>query len=129
MCFCTSPYYAIEEAKAHEAYDSNEEMSKQMDLYNDDRGYEACESYEYKTDEELADYIYSLVTDGKLKYIIRNYQYVKEKIYYITSGRTDYIYATGDFFCLTNSDTPYGVPAAKERKSKYEIMEGLVMEA
>ncbi len=129
MYFRTSPYYAIEEAKAHEEYDSNEEMSKHMDLYNDNRGYEACESYEHKSDEELADYIYSLVTDGKLKYIIRNYQYVKEKIYYITSGRTDYIYASGDFFCFTNSDTPYGVPAAKERKSKYEIMEGLVMEA
>ncbi len=42
MYFRTSPYYAIEEAKAHEAYDANEKMSKHMDLYNDNRGYEAC---------------------------------------------------------------------------------------
>lgn len=51
-----------------------------------------------------------------------------KKIYNITSSRTDTIYGSGDFYCYTNSTVPYGVPACKYTKTKYEIMEGYLME-
>lgn len=128
MCVKIDPSFAIEEGDAHEEFDSNEKMNKQMDLHNDDVAYNACKSYSPSNDDVLTSYIYSLVTDGKLIYIIRNYQYVKEKIYYITTGRIEYIYSTGDFFCYTNGDIPYGIPVPIERKYKYELMEALIME-
>lgn len=129
MCFHTTFDFAIKEAYAHEKYDGNDPMNKHMDLYNDDAAYNKAKSCVLASDWKILSMAKELVSDGKLIYIIRNYKYEKEKIYYINSGRTDTVYGSGDFYCYTNSTVPYGVPVCKYTKTKYEIMEGYIMEA
>ena len=128
MYFHTTPDFSIKEAYAHEEYDGNNEFSKHMDLYNDDRAYEKASTISYQTDEELAKCAKELVDSGKLIYIKRNYSYLKEKIYHSTTGKIEMIYATGDFYCYTNSNTPFGVPETKITRVNYEIMQGSLVE-
>ena len=128
MYFHLSPSFAIQEGYAHEEYDENDPMSKHMDLYNDDVSYNECSSINYTNDDSLAITIKDLVSSGKCIYIKRNYSYPVKKIYYLSSDRIDTIYAVGDFYCYTNSDTPYGLPKVTIVKTKYEIMEGSLME-
>ena len=128
MCFHTTFDFAIKEAYAHEEYDGNDSMNKHMDLHNDDVAYNKAKTVSGANDDEILSMAKELVESGKLIYIIRNYKYEKEKIYYITSSRTDTIYGSGDFYYYTNSTVPYGVPSCKYTKTKYEIMEGFLME-
>lgn len=129
MYFHTSPQFTKDEAYAHEEYDGNDAMSKYMDLYNDDRAYEKASTITYTNDDNLASYAKELVDSGKLIYIIRNYSYIKEKIYYTSTGKIETKYTTGDFYCYTNTNIPYGVPEPKVTRVKYEIMQGSLMEA
>lgn len=120
--------FAILEGYAHEEYDGNDEMSKYMDLYNDDRAYEKVTTISKATDDELVDIAKGLVNDGKLIYIRKDYRYTKEIIYHLSTGRVEYVYGYDDFYCYTNSSIPYDLPTPKVTKIKYEIMEGFVME-
>lgn len=129
MYFKLSPSFAIQEGYAHEEYDENDPMSKHMDLYNDNVSYESCSSISYnKDDDKLALALRELVTNGNFIYIKRNYSYPVKRIYYLSSGRVDTIYAVGDFYCYTNSNIPYGLTKVTEIKTKYDIMEGYLME-
>ncbi len=128
MYFHLSPTFAIKEGYAHEEYDDNDPMSKHMDLYNNDVSYNECSSINYTNDDSLALSIKEIVSSGKCIYIKRNYSYPVKKIYYLSSGRIDTIYAVGDFYCYTNSNTPYDLPTVTIVKTKYEIMEGSLME-
>lgn len=128
MYFHLSPSFAIKEGYAHEEFDENDPMSKHMDLYNDDVSYNECSTINYSNDDSLALTIKEVVSNGKCIYIKRNYSYPVKKIYYLSSGRIDTIYAVGDFYCYTNSNTPYGLPKVTIVKTKYEIMEGSLTE-
>ncbi len=128
MYFHTSPDYAIKEAHAHEMYDGNDPLSKDMDLYNDDMAHYRATTINYTNDEDLIDFAKEMVDDGKLIYIKRNYRYVKEKIYHMSTSKIEIIYDTSDFYCYTNSNVPFGVPETKITRIKYEIVEGSLME-
>lgn len=128
MYFHTSPEFSIKEAYAHEEYDENNDKSKYMDLYNDDRANEKASTITYTTDDDFVNYAKELVDSGKLIYIKRNYKYVKEKIYHTTTGKVEIKYDYDDFYCYTNSNNPYGVFDPVITRVRYEIMEEGLME-
>ena len=127
MYFNVGHAFAIDEAYAHENYVGNEEKSKGMDIYNDDIAYNVCSSITYTSDDALATEAKFLQTSGELIYIKRDYKYVSQKIIY-SNGKVVLKYSTGDFYCYTNSNIPYEVPATIVINEKYDIMQGSLME-
>ena len=115
MYYNISPTFAIDFAVAHENYDSNPELHKTMDLYNDFVAYNFCVNSNITagnyTTENLISFAQQLVTNGSLEYIILNYRYLHSIVTYRDTMRTVENYAIGDFYAYTNSNTPYNVPA------------------
>lgn len=126
LYFDVSKECAKKEPYAHEQYKENDEMSKYMDLYNDNAAYDACSSVTDVSDKLLAEQAKSLQENGKLIYIKRDYTYVSTKTIY-SNGKVVLEYTTKDFYCYSNSNTPYGVPTTVIKRVKYELMEGSIM--
>ncbi len=111
MYYHTSPEFAKLEAYAHEEYDSNPALEKKMDLTNDDTAYNLCLEHENLSDTSCAAIAYKMVYDGKLVYILRNYKYLSQVIYYPQTKQSKYIYKTDDFLAYTNMTTPISLPS------------------
>ncbi len=111
MYYHTSPEFAKLEAYAHEEYDSNPALEKKMDLTNDDTAYNYCLEHENLSDTSCAAIAYKMVYDGKLVYILRNYKYLSQVIYYPQTKQSKYIYKTDDFLAYTNMTTPISLPS------------------
>ena len=109
LCDKVGSDFGYKLVQAHEEFEENETLSKNMDLFNDNIAYEFYLSN--KTPYLLAHYYaQKLVNDGKLKYIIRNYSYLYKIVCNNNTHKSTSYYKTGDFFCYTNSSTPLNVP-------------------
>ena len=110
LYYKTSPDYALDLVYAHEDYDSNPQIHKNMDLYNDDAAYAYCEEVGENLRWESGDLAFDLYNSGKLIYIIFNYTYESKCTYYQKNNKLVSEYKTGDFYAYTNSSIPYNVP-------------------
>ena len=102
---------ALKFVLAHEDYDSNPSMSKEMDIFNDNAAYEWCK-YNEKSDSWLdGSAALFLFNSQKLKYIIKNYKYLKTVVINTKLHKSTYVYDYCDLFCYTNSKTPLNIPS------------------
>ena len=99
-------------ATAHEDYNNNPTIHKDMDLFNNNVGRDFAEgisNLSSKSDSWLAQEVKSkLIEKGITKYILFNYSYLHYIIYF--DYYTDFIYHNHDFYAYTNRTTPISVP-------------------
>lgn len=110
LYFNISQEFAIEFVKAHEDYDSNPIIHKNMDLYNDQLAYDSCKLYDMMTDDDMIEVSLNLVSSGKLIYIIFGYEYISQSVYYVESNTTIETKATADLYAYTNTNIPFNIP-------------------
>ncbi len=110
LYYNTEPEFAIKFVEAHEDYDSNPELHKYMDLYNNKKAYDNCNIYDFMSDDDMLNSCLELVCKGKLIYIIFNYEYVSRSVYYVATNTTVETKAYADLYAYTNSNIPYNVP-------------------
>lgn len=99
-------------ATAHENYEGNEWIHKSMDLFNNQQGRDFADGISglfWKSDGTLATMTQDLVSNGDLKYIMFDYEYVHTYIYY-DGGIIVPVYAEGDFHAYTDGSTPIYLP-------------------
>lgn len=106
--------FAIEFLTAHENFDTNDALNKNMDLYNNNIAHTYYVTnnlswYSY-TNSQLEDIVHTFIENGNLIYIIKNYVYVYRQVYYEATGVTRSYRTTGHFYAYTNSTIPYNVP-------------------
>ncbi len=109
-------------ATAHENYEGNPWIHKSMDLYNNEQGRDYADTISWlwlKSANRLATMTQDLVTDGNLRYILWNYQYISAYIYY-DGGVIEPVYDNGDFHSYTDGATPIYLPEIEiiDRRSK-----------
>lgn len=110
LYFNTSPEFAIKLVMAHEEYDSNPIIHKNMDLYNDQVAYDSCKVYDMMTEDDMIDFSLNLVSAGKLIYIIFGYEYVSQSVYYVETNTTVETKTTADLYAYTNTNIPFNIP-------------------
>lgn len=114
--------YAEIFATGHENYDGNPWIHKSMDLYNNEQGRffaSGISGLFWKSDNTLVTMTKDLVTNGELRYILFNYEYIHTFIYYDGSV-IEPVYARGDFHAYTDGTTPIYLPEIQidDRRSK-----------
>jgi len=98
-------------ANAHENYEGNPLIHKTMDLYNNQKGRDFADNISgifWKSNDTLATMTQTLVTDGELKYILFDYEYVSAYIYF--NKQIDTVYSTADLLAYTDSIYPIYTP-------------------
>lgn len=95
---------------AHEDYESNPKMSKEMDLYNDEVARMFCLNNEKDDSWIDGSAALSLWTNSELKYIMKDYEYLTKIITNTKTHKVTYEYAKDDFFAYTNTSSPLNVP-------------------
>lgn len=118
MYYNISPSFAINFAIAHENYDDNPTIHKDMDLFNDNVAYNYCNNLDSSvnySDAVLAVHALQMMEDGMLEYIIFNYEYISLSVYYKASHKTINYTSTLDLYAYTNSTTPYNIPETEYR--------------
>lgn len=96
---------------AHEDYDSNPELEKRMDLYNDKVAYEYCKEHGNTNSWNSTLSAMLLYNNASLKYIIRDYEYLSKIVTNTKLNKVTYMYKTGDFLAYTTTDSPLDVPS------------------
>ena len=114
LCKYTSSAFAIAFVTAHEEYDNNDDLNKNMDLHNNNKAYDYYLSNNISsntyTEGQLANIVLSLMSDGELIYVIFNYRYLSRIVYYEATGLMIRNYSNGNFYSYTNSTEPFNVP-------------------
>lgn len=111
LCYSTTPEFALDFTTAHENYDGNSELHKNMDLTNNKVAYDYYLINTPLADSQCAMLALDLFNNAKLTYIIFNYRYLKQVNIVISSGKRREIYAYGNFYAYTTTTTPYNVPS------------------
>ncbi len=121
LCDYTSAKFALDFVTAHENFDGNSVLHKEMDMFNNRVAYNYFTSNNFSSvglsDDEINAIAESMVNNGELIYIVFDYEYISMSIYYMATGITIRKTAIGDFYAYTNSTEPYNVP-----ETVYEVV-------
>lgn len=99
-------------ATAHEAFDGNPWIHKSMDLFNNESGRNFANGISglfWKSDNTLATMTNTLVTDGLLKYILFDYEYISAYVYY-DNFVIEVEYSNMDLHAYTDNSYPIHMP-------------------